>query len=65
MTILNFWIILTQKEYFRCKKEKNENHIEFYIFEIVYIPNFNFNKQFSFSGTTLPEKDISLQKEQN
>ena len=99
MTILNFWIILTQKEYFRCKKEKNENHhrilhirnslysklqlqqtififwnnfarkghfplkraklnitTEFYIFKLVWVPNFSSNWKFSFFEPNLPQR---------
>ena len=46
MTLLNFWIKLTQKGYFRTKKM--EITIEFYIFKLIQILNFSFNKQFGF-----------------
>ena len=34
MTLLNFWILLTQKGYFRIKKMKIT--IKFYIFKLIY-----------------------------
>ena len=45
MTLLNFWIKLTQKRYFRTKNMKIT--IEFYIVKI-QILNLSFNKQFWF-----------------
>ena len=42
MTLLNFWIKLTQKGYFRTKKMKIT--IEFYIFKLIWILNFSFKK---------------------
>ena len=46
MTLLNFWIKLTQKRYFRTKNMKIT--IEFYIVKLIQILNFSFNKQFWF-----------------
>ena len=40
-TLLDFWIKLTQKWYFRTKKMKINN--EFYIFKLIYILNFTLN----------------------
>ena len=44
MSLLNFWVKLTQKGYFWTKKMKII--IEFYIFKLILIVNFSFNKQF-------------------
>ena len=41
LTLLNFWIKLTQKRYFRNKIMKIT--IEFWIFKLIYILNFSFN----------------------
>ena len=37
--------------------------IEFYLFELVEIPNFILNLQFLFFGPNLPQKDISRLKQ--
>ena len=67
LTILNFWTKLTQKEYFRSKKEKKKMKItiEFYIFQFVQVPNFSFRKQFRFFETSFPKKDTSGGKQKN
>ena len=57
ITLLNFWIKLTQKGYLRTKKMKI--FIEFYIFKLIKILNFSFNKQFWFSEK-ISEKSILL-----
>ena len=40
------------------KTEKVNIPSEFFIFKLVYVPNFSFNKQFSFFGTNLPQERI-------
>ena len=60
ITLLNFWIKLTQKGYLRTKKMKI--FIEFYIFKLIKILNFIFNKQFWFLEKISKKKYTSGQK---
>ena len=47
LTILNFWTKFTKKGYFWSKKKKKMKiTIEFYIFELLQVPNFTFNNDF-------------------
>ena len=47
--MFNFWTTLIQKRYFRSKKEKKRKiTIKFYIFKLVRLLNFSFNKKFDF-----------------
>ena len=48
LTILIFWTKFAQSRCFWSKTEKVYTTIEFYIFELVYVPNFRFNWQFWF-----------------
>ena len=47
------------------KTEKVNTTIEFYIFELVYVPNLTLNKQFWILGPNLPKKGIYGQKWKN
>ena len=38
----------------RYKTEKKNINIEFYIFKLIWVPNFNFNKQSWLFETNLP-----------
>ena len=53
----------SQKGCFQSKTENVNTTIEFYVFKLVYKPNFNLNWQFWFLGPTLPKKGISSQKQ--
>ena len=61
LIILNFWTKLTQNRYLQFKKvKKMKITIEFHVFELVQIPNFSFNKQFSDFKTIFLNKDNSI-----
>ena len=58
-----FWKKIPKKGYFRSKTENMTITIQFFIFELVYVPNFSLNWQFSFFGQNLPKKGISDQQQ--
>ena len=60
MALLNFWFKLTQKGYFRTKKTKIT--IELYIFKLIKILNFSFNKPFWFLEQISKKKYTSSRK---
>ena len=43
LSILIFWIKFVQKGYFQSTTNKMDTTIEFYIFELVQVPNFSLN----------------------
>ena len=65
LTILIFWAKFAQKEYLQWKTEKVNITIEFWIFELVLVPNFTLNKRFWILEANLPKKGIFSQKEKN
>ena len=65
LTILIFWTKLAQKVYFRFKTEKVNTTFEFWIFELVLVPNFSLNWQIWFFGLNLPKKGVSGLKQKN
>ena len=48
LTSLIFWIMFVQKGYFQSKTNKMNSTIEFCIFELVWVTDFNLNWQFWF-----------------
>ena len=55
LTVFNFWTTLTQKGLiFKTKNMKIT--IQFYIFELVEVQNFNLNKQYWFFETNFTQK---------
>ena len=48
-----------QKECFRYKTEKVNTSTEFWIFKVIYVPNFRLNWQFPFAGPNLPKNGVS------
>ena len=62
LTTLIFWTKVAQKGYFRSKTEKVDSAIEFYVFELVKVPDSNLNWQFWFFGPSLPKRGNSSQK---
>ena len=65
LKILIFWIKFALKEYFRSKMEKVNITIAFCIFELVWVPNFNLQKQFWILESNLPKKCIFGRKQKN
>ena len=57
LTILIFLSKFIQKGYFWSKTENITT--EFCIFELVWVPNFSLDQQFSFFGSNLPKKGAS------
>ena len=56
LTIFIFWTKFAQKGYLWSKTEKITIIIEVSIFELVQVPNFSLNWQFSFFGPNLSKK---------
>ena len=54
-----FWTKFAQKGCSRSKTERVNITIEFNIFELLHVTNFNLNWQFWFFGTNLPKKGDS------
>ena len=59
---MNFWTKLTQKGYFWSTKEKNRSHHRLYIFEVVLILRFSFNKQYWFFEIDFEKKEYFCSK---
>ena len=56
LRILSFWTKFALKGYFPFKTEEVNIAIEFFIFELVYVPNFSLNWQFCVFGPDFPKK---------
>ena len=65
LIIWNFLTKFTQKGHFRSKTEKGNTSIEFYILELVKVPNFSLNWQFLIFGPNLPQKGVYGLKQKN
>ena len=63
LAILIFWNKFAQKGCFCSKTEKVNITIEFYIFELVRVPNLSWNWRFWFFGPYFPKKGISSLKQ--
>ena len=48
-----------KKGWFRAKTEKVNTTTEFWIFELLWVPNFSLNWQFRYFGPNLPKKSVS------
>ena len=59
---LNFRTKFAQKEYFGSKTKEVNITIEFFVFELVIVPNFSWNRQYWLFGPNLPTKNVSGQK---
>ena len=59
LIILIFLDQICSKRVFQSETEKVKTTIEFWIFELVYVPNLNVNWLFWFFGPNLPNKGIS------
>ena len=64
-TIFNFWTKFAQEGYLRSKTERDNIIIEFCIFELVLVPNFNFDWQFWFFEPNLPKNGFSGLKQKS
>ena len=65
LIILIFWTKFAQNGCFWSKTEKVNSAIEFCIFELVSVPNFNLNWQFWFFGPNLLLKGIPTRNQKN
>ena len=65
LIILIFWTKFAQNEYFWSKTEKLNITIEFYIFELVWVPNFTLNNQSWNLDQIYPKRVFSLEKEKS
>ena len=54
--VVNIGTKFSQKGYFLSKPEKVNTTTEFCIFELVWVPNFTWNKQFWILGPNLPKR---------
>ena len=65
VTILMFWTKFAQNSDLHSNIKKENNVIEFCIFELVQVPNFSIKWQFRCFGPNLPKSSISTQKQKN